>query len=428
MLQEDLGISAAPEVAEFAERLRHEPVPQPVASGTRDTPASELTGEPTVQPLQPTQQPQQQQQTAGPGRPAIPTPTGVPRKRAWRVGWSALIAVAAFLLVAAVVWRLRTDMPHAERSIAVLPFIDLSPAGANEFFSDGLTEEIITGLSALPELRVISRTSAMHYKGSTRPLRKIAEELKVGHILEGSVRQTGGRVRISAQLIDARTDEHLWARSYDSDLRDILRVQEQIAQEVVRALEVELGQRGNTALVRRGTADPEAYDLYRRGRYLWNTRTKEGHERAVEYYQRAIERDSNYADAYAGMADTYLTANQLNFSSLSEYDLYSRATWAAERALALDDRSADAHVSFAASLQWRKNWPGAEREFRRAIQLNPSHATARTWKVGAPMSSTLSPSCPVATMVGSVISRATMSAPSNSTVGRSRSRPPTREV
>src|SRR5688572_25949851 len=209
MLQDDLGISAAPEVAEFAERLRHEPVPRAVASGRRDTSASEQTAEPTVQPLQPAQP----QGTAGPGRPAIPTPTGDPRKRARRVGWSALIAVAAFLLAAAVVWRLRTDMPHAERSIAVLPFIDLSPAGANEFFSDGLTEEIITGLSALPELRVISRTSAMHYKGSTRPLRKIAEELKVGHILEGSVRQTGGRVRISAQLIDAQSDEHLWARS-----------------------------------------------------------------------------------------------------------------------------------------------------------------------------------------------------------------------
>ena len=376
MLQEDIGISTAPEVAEFAERLRQEPAPGAVAAGRRDASATEQRAEPTVQPLQPTQQPQE---TAGPARPAIPTPIGVPRKRAWGVGWRALIAVAAFLLVAAVVWRARTNAPHAERSIAVLPFIDLSPAGDNEYFSDGLTEEIITGLSALPELRVISRTSTVRYKGTTKALREIAEELKVGHILEGSVRQNGGRVRISAQLIDARSDEHLWARNYDSELRDILGVQEAIAQEVVRALEVELGQRGNTVLVRRGTTDPEAYELYRRGRYLWNTRTREGHERAVQYYQRAIERDSNYADAYAGLADTYLTANQLNFSSLSEYDLYSRATWAAERALALDDRSADAHVSFAASLQWRKNWPGAEREFRRAIQLNPNHATAHSW-------------------------------------------------
>jgi tetratricopeptide (TPR) repeat protein len=131
--------------------------------------------------------------------------------------------------------------------------------------------------------------------------------------------------------------------------------------------------------VKRGTTDPEAYELYRRGRYLWNTRTKEGHERAIEYYQRAIARDSNFADAYAGIADTYLTANQLNLSSLPDTDLYSRATWAAERALALDDRSADAHTSFAASLQSQKNWPGAEREYRRAIQLNPSHATAHSW-------------------------------------------------
>jgi TolB-like protein/DNA-binding SARP family transcriptional activator/Tfp pilus assembly protein PilF len=377
MLQQELGMSAAPEVAELAERLRRGAAPEPVASGKRETSVSERPREPTDQTPQPTQQPHD---TAGPARPAVPILSGVSRKRAWRVGWSSLLPVAAVVvLVAAGVWRARRGATQPERSIAVLPFIDLSPTGANEFFTDGLTEEIITGLSALPELRVISRTSVMHYKGSTRPLREIAEELKVGHILEGSVRQDGGRVRITAQLIDAQSDEHLWARNYDSELRDILGVQEEIAQEVVRALEVELGQRGTTALVKRGTTDPEAYELYRRGRYLWNTRTKEGHERAVEYYQRAIARDSNYADAYAGMADTYLTAHQLNLSSLAADDLYSRATWAAEQALALDDRSADAHVSFAASLQWRKNWRGAEREFRRAIQLNPSHATARTW-------------------------------------------------
>ena len=129
----------------------------------------------------------------------------------------------------------------------------------------------------------------------------------------------------------------------------------------------------------RGTSDTAAYELYRRARYLWQTRTKEGHELAVEYYERAIERDSSYADAYAGLADAYMTAYQLGIAGRPEAEQYSRGKWAAERALALDDRSADAHTSFAVTLQWQRNWSGAEREYRRAIELNPSHSTARTW-------------------------------------------------
>ncbi len=266
-----------------------------------------------------------------------------------------------------------------ERSIAVLPFINMSSDGDDESFNDGLTEEIITGLAAVPELKVISRTSVMHYKGTEKALPQIAGELGVAHILEGSVRRSAGRLRISAQLIDARADEHLWAENYETELRDVFRVQEQIAREVVRALEVELGERANTALIRRGPRDPEAYRYYQRARHLWNTRTKEGHQRAIEYYHRAIERDSSYADAYAGLADTYRTAWQLNVSDLPEAETFARARWAAERALALDDRSADAHVAFATSLQAQKNWRATERGLRRAIELNPSHATARTW-------------------------------------------------
>lgn len=265
------------------------------------------------------------------------------------------------------------------RSIVVLPFVDLSPAGDIEYFSDGLTEEIITRLSAIPDLKVISRTSAMHYKGTTRPLREIADELGVDRVLEGSVRQSDGRVRITAQLIDARGDAHLWAQNYDYELRDVFRVQGEIARAVVDALALEVGERERAALERRGTRHPEAYHLYRRARFLWSMRTREGHEQAIEYYQRAIELDPMYADAYAGIADAYLTAYQFDLFDQSEAEAYSRVKWAAERALAIDDRSADAHASFAITLWWQRNWPGAERELRRAIELNPGHATARSW-------------------------------------------------
>jgi len=254
----------------------------------------------------------------------------------------------------------------------------MSSRGDNEYFSDGITEEIITQLSTVPTLKVISRTSAMRYKKSTKSLGQIARELGVAHVLEGSVRRDGDAIRITAQLIDAAADHHLWSHSYDRNAANVIGVQDEIAREVGRALEVELGGTKG-ALATRGARDPEAHELYRRGRYFWNTRTKEGHERAIEYYGRAIARDSGYSDAYAGLADAYLTAYQSSVFSLSETEYYSRIKWAAERALALDDQSADAHTSVAVALWWQKNWPGAERELRRAIELNPGDVTARHW-------------------------------------------------
>jgi TolB-like protein/DNA-binding SARP family transcriptional activator len=359
LLEQEFGIAAASEVTALAEQLRKKPAIAADVSTPRKA-QPELADHPA------------------PATVVEPKNRSEPRRARTLSG--GVIAVAAVVLVVGLLWTIGPGLSQPpERSIAVLPFINLSSEGDAESFNDGLTEEIITGLSAVPELRVISRTSAMHYKGSGMSLPEIARELNVAHILEGSVRRSAGRVRISAQLINARSDEHLWAENYESDLRDVFRVQEQIARQVVRALEVELGERGNATLVRRGTRDPDAYWLYRRARYLWNTRTREGHERAIEYYQRAIERDSSYADAYAGLSDTYLTAWQLNVSDLPEAEAYARAKRAAERALALDDMSADAHVAFAASLQAEKNWRGTEREHRRAIELNPNHATAHTW-------------------------------------------------
>jgi TolB-like protein/DNA-binding SARP family transcriptional activator/Flp pilus assembly protein TadD len=361
LLEQEFGIATASEITAYAEKLRRKRM---VAA---DAPAP-----PRETPLEPAAHP--------PAPLVVEQEARSERGRARTLSKTAAIALAAIVLLLGALWTIGPGFSQPpERSIAVLPFINMSSESDDESFNDGLTEEIITGLSSVPELRVISRTSAMHYKGTERPLPEIARELGVAHVLEGSVRRSGGRVRISAQLIDARADEHLWAENYETDLGDVFRVQEQIARQVVRALEVELGERGDVSLVRHGTRDPEAYQLYRRARYLWNTRTKEGHQRAIQYYERAIERDPSYADAYAGISDTYLTSWQLNVGELPETEAYAQARRAAERALALDDKSADAHVAFAAALQSEKNWPGTEREHRRAIELNPNHATAHTW-------------------------------------------------
>jgi TolB-like protein/tetratricopeptide (TPR) repeat protein len=254
-----------------------------------------------------------------------------------------------------------------------------SDAG-NEYFSDGITEEIITRLAAMQSLKVISRTSAMHYKGSRAPLRQIAGELGVAHVLEGSVRRDGDSVRISVQLVNASTDRHLWSRSYDRQAVDVLGVQDAIAREVGRALEVTLGARGGAAPAR-GTQDVEAYEQYLRGRYHWQKRTKDGHDQAVAYFRRAIERDSTYADAYAGLADVYLTGYAQYIPGYAEREAETNANleWAAERAVALDDASAPAHRALALLRWWQRDWPGAERELLRTLELNPGDAQARHW-------------------------------------------------
>jgi TolB-like protein/tetratricopeptide (TPR) repeat protein len=262
--------------------------------------------------------------------------------------------------------------------VVVLPFVNLSADPANEHFSDGLTEEIIARLAGVRGLRVISRTSAMHYKGSNKPLRQIAEELDVTHVVEGSVRWGEGRVRITAQLVDAGSDEHVWAENYQHELHDSFKVQEEIAQAIARVLAIELRAPVPERLARQEVRDPEAFEMFRRARHLWNSRTREAHDQAIYYYQKAIERDSTYAEAYAGLSHTFLTLHQL-YSPTSEEEAYSRVKWAAERALALDSESGDAHTALSSVLWWQQNWPGAERELRRAIELNPGDSAARSW-------------------------------------------------
>ena len=366
LLQQEFGVEGAPAIAALVERMRREPpsyTPSveapPVLSAPPDaTPAAVATVA----------------AVADAPREEAPGERSRPGRRWWV---AAALLVAAFAAVTT--WAAMRPAADVDRSIVVLPFANLSASADDEYFSDGLTEEIIGRLAGVPGLRVISRTSAMHYKGTRMPLPEIARELGVAHILEGSVRRDGGRARVSAQLIDARDDRHLWAEHYELDVGDRLRVQERIAREVVDALELRLQAGVERRLVRRGTSDPEAYELYQRGRYLWNTRTREGHRRAIEYFERAIARDTAYADAWAGLAHVYLTGYQLNLLAMDEAEASARLRRAAERALALDEESADAHLAFAIALKWRGDWRGAEREHRRTLALNPGHATARSW-------------------------------------------------
>ena len=351
MLQEEFGVAPHADIVTLVERLRQEPVREvPLPMLAKRTDAVEII--------------EKQEKR--------PAPVYAPKRRP-----QLFAAVTVLLVLVGAVWAVWPRGADPEQSIVVLPFLNMSGDPDNEYFSDGLTEEIITRLAAIPGLKVISRTSAMHYKGSKKPLPEIAGELRVDHILEGSVQSSDGTVKVSAQLIDARVDGHLWAKTYAHTLSNSFRVQEEIAGEVANALEMRLGARARRLLVRQGTQDAEAYQLVQRARYLWNTRTREGHERAIEYYRQAIERDSTYADAYAGLANVYFTGYQLTF--MPESEAYNRLNWAAGRALALDNESADAHLALAVGFLWQRNWPGAEREFKRSIELNPGHATAYSW-------------------------------------------------
>ena len=266
--------------------------------------------------------------------------------------------------------------PVAEiRSIAVLPLKNLSGDPDQEYFADGMTESIITQLAQTSTARVISRSSVMRFKSSSQSLPEIARALGVDTIVDGSVLRAGDRVRIFAQLVDSRTDRHLWARSFDRDLSNVLALQSEVAQTIAGEIETRVGrgEQSRSAAIR--PVAPKAHDAYLRGRYYWNRRTEESLKRAVDYFEQAIALDPGYALAYVGLADTY---ESLGFSFdaavLPPREAMPRARAAAMKALELDDTSAEAHTSLAfETLLYEWNAAVSEQHFRRALELNPQY-------------------------------------------------------
>jgi adenylate cyclase len=263
------------------------------------------------------------------------------------------------------------------RRVAILPFANMSADPNDKYFADGLTEELISTVSRIGELSVISRTSVMRYKDTTVPICEIGRELASGTVLEGSVRKAGNRVRVTTQLIDARSDKHLWAQSYDRDLTDIFAIQGDIAEQVAEALRVKLVSEEKEAVEKKATGNLEAYTLYLRGRQAWNERSKEGLARAMDFFKRAVELDPEFALAYTGLADCYTIMEDR--AMMPHKEAIPLARGYAEKAVGFDGDLAEGHASLGLILEKEWDLAGAQAEFRMALTLKPSYATAQHW-------------------------------------------------
>ncbi|MGB9476545.1 MAG: tetratricopeptide repeat protein [Candidatus Udaeobacter sp.] len=264
------------------------------------------------------------------------------------------------------------------KSIAVLPFESLSEDKSNAYFAEGVQDEILTRLAKVADLKVISRTSTQHFKSAPDNLPQIAKQLGVTNILEGSVQKANDQVRVNVQLINALTDAHLWAETYDRKLTDIFVVESDIAKTIAETLQAKLTGSEKTAISKKPTANPEAYELYLKGRFFWNKRTAADLRKSIEYFQQAIAKDPSYAQAYAALAQSWKLLPAFNGGAPN--DCFPQAEAAAKKALALDDTSSTAHAALA-SLKGLNgfDYPGAIAEYERTLQLNPNDATALQW-------------------------------------------------
>src|SRR5436190_21018760 len=265
-----------------------------------------------------------------------------------------------------------------QKSILVLPFVNMSTDAEQDYFSDGLTEELITNLSRLKEIRVISRTTSMLYKATTKDVKTIGKETGVSYILEGSVRRFKNDLRITAQFIDANKDLHIWAETFRGKMEDIFDIQETVSVKIVEALRMQLPGKEKKKLQKRYTENSEAYQLYLQGRYSWNKRNEEGSNTASRYFEKALEKDPNYALAWAGLADTYSLMGE--YTNISRRELYPKQMEAVSKASELDSNLAEAHISLAISLMLNEwDWKNSEKEYKIGLELNPNYATGHHW-------------------------------------------------
>ena len=315
-------------------------------------------------------------------RPGVAGKLAVPkqflRSHAWKISAFALLALMASLAT----WRLHSLMhrPPVIRSLAVLPLESLSSEASQDYFADGMTDELISDLGQINALRVISRTAVMTYKHARKPLPQIARELNVDAVVEGTVLRSGDQVRITAQLIEAATDKHLWSQSYEGELRDTLTLQNKVASAIADQIRINLNPQEQAALKNTKFVNPQAYEFYLKGRYFWNKRTADGLKVALAYFNQAVDEDPKYAQAYSGLADTYALLGDWQYAAMTPKEALPKAKAAAIKALELDSTVGEAHNSLAFVLDgfdW--NLDAGGKEFRRAIDLNPSYATAHHW-------------------------------------------------
>ncbi|MGB8541499.1 MAG: tetratricopeptide repeat protein [Candidatus Acidiferrales bacterium] len=315
-------------------------------------------------------------------RPSLPLESDTRKNQVPSLTWKISVAVLLVLIAALAAWRFhfRNSSSPSIRSLAVLPLESLSADATQDYFADGMTDELITDLSQISALRVISRTSVMPYKHASKSLPQIARELDVDAVVEGTVLRSGDRVRITAQLIQANADKHLWASSYEGDVRDTLALQNQVARSIAEQIRISLSPQEQAVLKSAKVLNPEAYEAYLKGRYFWNKRTANSLKTAVDYFNQAIAKDPSYAEAYTGLADTYALLGDWQYAVLTPKKAFPKAKAAAIKALELDSALSEAHNSLAFcfdAFDW--DFESAGKEFRRAIELNPGYATAHHW-------------------------------------------------
>jgi len=297
--------------------------------------------------------------------------------RVWPISASILVVVLASLAL----WQRNSGTsPAVIRSLAVLPLESLSNDASQDYFADGMTDELISDLGQISALRVISRTSVMAYKHTRKSLPQIARELNVDAVVEGTVLRSGDDVRITAQLIDGSADRHLWSQSYQGELRNTLALQNNVARAIADQIRISVNPQEQSALRNVRVVNPVAYESYLKGRFFWNKRTADGLKVALAYFNEAIDEDPKYAQAYSGLADTYALLGDWQYAVMTPKEALPQAKAAAMKALELDSALGEAHTSLAFCLDgfdW--NFEAAGSEFRRAIELNPGYATAHHW-------------------------------------------------